>query len=292
MRLKKESLRWGERMFRGFYTAASGMLAQQRRTEMLTNNMANANTPGYKADQSSLRAFPEMLLKRFDKEKVPTEKGLNLPFNKTVGSVNTGVYMQEVMPKFIQGDLQDTGQTTDLALVDIIMPRNQETGVNGSVFFTVQNAAGEIRYTRNGDFTLDGQGFLTTASGNYVLDSNGNQIQLSSDQFTVNENGMLQGAAGETAFLGISYSADPYNLIKEGDGLYRTGDGGALADARGAEGVQFSLQQGKLERSNVDMSRSMTDMLTAYRAFEANQKVLQAYDKSMDKAANEVGRIG
>lgn len=278
-------------MFRGFYTAASGMLAQQRRTEMLTNNMANANTPGFKADQSSLRAFPEMLLKRFDEQKVPTKNGLNLPYNQIVGSLNTGVYMQEVMPKFIQGDLQDTGQTTDMALIDIIMPANQETGYNGSVFFTVQNAAGETRYTRNGDFTLDGQGFLTTASGNYVLDSTGNRIQLSSDQFTVNENGMIQGAAGETALLGISYSANPFELIKEGDGLYRTEGGEALGDARGVAGAQFSLQQGKLERSNVDPSRSMTDMLTAYRTFEANQKVLQAYDKSMDKVANEVGRV-
>lgn len=278
-------------MFRGFYTAASGMLAQQRRTEMLTNNMANANTPGFKADQSSLRAFPEMLLKRFDEQKMPTKNGLNLPYNQIVGSLNTGVYMQEVMPKFIQGDLQDTGQTTDMALIDIIMPANQETGYNGSVFFTVQNAAGETRYTRNGDFTLDGQGFLTTASGNYVLDSTGNRIQLSSDQFTVNENGMIQGAAGETALLGISYSANPFELIKEGDGLYRTEGAEALGDARGVAGAQFSLQQGKLERSNVDPSRSMTDMLTAYRTFEANQKVLQAYDKSMDKVANEVGRV-
>lgn len=268
------------------------MLTQQRRTEMLTNNMANANTPGFKADQSSLRAFPEMLLQRFDDQKIPTEKGLNLPINQTVGSINTGVYMQEVMPKFIQGDLNDTGQSTDFALLDVLMPQNQETGYSGSVFFTVQNGAGETRYTRNGDFTLDGQGYLTTASGNYVLDSTGNRIQLSNEQFTVNENGLLQGAAGETALLGVGYSDNPFQLIKEGDGLFRTEDGAALGDARVAGGVQFSLLQGKLERSNVDMSRTMTDMLTAYRAFEANQKVLQAYDKSMDKAANEIGRIG
>ena len=61
-------------MFKGFYTAASGMIAQQRRTEMLTNNMANANTPGYKADQSSVRSFPEMLLSRLDYKTIPAEK--------------------------------------------------------------------------------------------------------------------------------------------------------------------------------------------------------------------------
>lgn len=279
-------------MFRGFYTVASGMLAQQRRTEMLTNNMANANTPGFKAEQSSMRAFPEMLLQRFDEQKVPTVKGMNLPINQMVGPINTGVYMQEAMPKFIQGDVHDTGQSTDLALLDVLMPQNQETGFAGSVFFTVQNAQGEMRYTRNGDFTLDGDGFLTTSSGHYVLDTAGNPIQLASDQFTVDENGVLQGPAGETAILGVGYSANPFDLVKEGDGLFRTNDGAALGDARGVAGVQFSMLQGKIEKSNVDVSRTMTDMLTAYRAFEANQKVLQAYDKSMDKAANEIGRIG
>lgn len=278
-------------MFKGFYTVASGMLAQQRKTEMLTNNMANANTPGFKAEQSSMRAFPEMLLKSYETKQIPTEKSLSLPSSQVVGSINTGVYMQEAMPNFIQGALQDTGQKTDIALIDTLMPANED-GVLGTVFFTVQNAAGERRYTRNGDFTLDGQGYLTTGSGYYVLDREGNQIQLSSDQFTVDGNGYLQGAAGENAMLGISFSADPYQMVKEGDGLYRTADGAELGDARAAEGVAFNLQQGFLEGSNVDTGRTMTDMLTAYRAFEANQKVLQAYDKSMEKAANEVGRIG
>lgn len=278
-------------MFKGFYTVASGMLAQQRKTEMLTNNMANANTPGFKAEQSSMRAFPEMLLKSYETKQIPTEKSLSLSSGQIVGSINTGVYMQEAMPNFIQGALQDTGQKTDLALIDSLMPTNED-GIQGTVFFTVQNAEGETRYTRNGDFTLDGQGYLTTGSGYYVLDREGDRIQLSSDQFAVDGNGYLQGTAGENANLGIAFSANPYQMVKEGDGLYRTADGAELGDARAAAGVDFNLQQGFLEGSNVDTGRTMTDMLTAYRAFEANQKVLQAYDKSMEKAANEVGRIG
>lgn len=273
-------------MFRGFYTVASGMLSQQRRTEMLANNMANANTPGFKADQSTLRSFPEMLLQRFEQQSIPTENGLNLPFNKTVGTLSTGVYMQEAIPAFIQGDLKETGLNTDVALLDISMPEN------GTVFFTVTAPDGETQYTRNGNFTLDGQGFLTTASGLYVLDNEGERIQLSSDRFTINENGVLTGEAGETARLGIGFAEDPNRLIKQGDGLYRTEDGNALANAYTTDGVQFKLQQKFIERSNVDTGRTMTDMMTAYRAFEANQKVLQAYDRSMEKAANEIGRIG
>lgn len=273
-------------MFRGFYTVASGMLSQQRRTEMLTNNIANASTPGFKEDQSTLRSFPQMLLQRFDQQSIPTEKGLNLPFNKTVGTLSTGVYMQEAIPNFIQGDLKETGLNTDVSLLDVSMPNN------GSVFFTVAAPNGETQYTRNGNFTLDAQGFLTTASGLYVLNNAGNRIQLSSDQFTINENGDLVGEGGETTRLGIGFAQDPNRLVKQGDGLYRTEDGNALANAYDANGVQFKLQQGYVERSNVDVSRTMTDMMTAYRAFEANQKVLQAYDRSMEKAANEIGRIG
>jgi flagellar basal-body rod protein FlgF len=272
-------------MFKGFYTAASGMFAQQRRTEMLTNNMSNANTPGYKADQSALKAFPEMLLQRFDQERIPTEKGLTMPFSKEIGTINTGVYMQEAIPKFIQGDLRDTGRTTDVALLDITMPEN------GTVFFNVRHEDGSVRYTRNGNFTVDGQGFLTTGSGHYVLDQAGQPIQLSSDRFTINEAGVLTGENGENAILGIGYANDPLRMIKEGDGMFRTEDGAPLPTAFGAPGVQFKMQQGFLEQSNVDISRTMTDMMTAYRAFEANQKILQAYDRSMEKAANEIGRL-
>ncbi|MCQ6274641.1 flagellar hook-basal body protein [Bacillus sp. V3B] len=274
-------------MLRGFYTAASGMLTQQRKTEMLSNNMANINTPGFKGDQASLRAFPEMLLQRMD----AGENGLPRTVQKTIGSLNTGVYMQEAIPLFRQGDIKQTDLKTDVALLDINLPADPETGVAGSVFFTVENVDGEPRYTRNGNFTLDGAGYVTTASGMYILDQEGNRIQLTNDQFSINEEGYLTGSAGETARLGIGYSEDSMSMVKEGDGLFRS-EAGALADAYNTNGVQFKLQQGFLEQSNVDASQTMTEMMTAYRAFEANQKVLQAYDTSLQKTVNEVGRIG
>lgn len=265
-------------MFKGFYTAASGMIAQQRRTEILTNNMSNVNTPGYKADQTSVRAFPEMLLKRMDDTSVPVENKLNLPYEPTIGSLNTGVYLQETIPNFRQGDLRETGLSTDVALQ------------GESVFFTVQNAAGETRYTRNGNFTLDLEGYLTTASGFYVQDSNGERIQLTSDRFEVSESGDVTENGQLVAQLGVAYAENPNDLIKEGDGLYRL-DGAALPNAYQTDAAQFSTQQMFLEGSTTDLSRTMTDMLTAYRSFEANQKVLTAYDRSMEKAANEIGRV-
>ncbi|BCB05909.1 flagellar hook-basal body protein [Bacillus sp. KH172YL63] len=278
-------------MFRGFYSVASGMLSQQRKTEMLTNNMSNANTPGYKADQASMRAFPEMLLDRMDQTSLPTEKTLNLPFNNKVGALNTGVYMQETIPSFMQGDLQETGRTLDLALIDLSMPTNEETGTSGSVFLTVEGGDGLKRYTRNGNLTVNGNGFLTTNSGYYVLDENGERIQLDSDSFTVGEKGQITVGENVVATLGIGFSDNPHRLVKQGDGLFVTEGNVPLPNANEEGDVSFATRQGFLERSNVDASRTMTDMLSAYRAFEANQKVLQAYDRSMEKAANEIGRV-
>ena len=276
-------------MLRGFYTAASGMLAQQRRTELLTNNLSNANTTGYKADQSSVRSFPEMLLSNLASASGPSSQ-LNQPSSSRVGSLSTGVYVQEANPSFIQGTLEETGLNTDISLADVRMPVDEETKEAGTVLFTVENENGELRYTRNGSFTLDGQGNLTTPDGLYVLDDNQQRINLGSDQFTVSETGEILENGRQTARLGIGYADRPsLQLSKDGEGLYTTEN--ELASAFGNEEIGFSVKQGSLEASNVDESRSMTEMMAAYRSFESNQKVLQAYDKSLDKAVNEVGKV-
>ncbi|MFD2044452.1 flagellar hook-basal body protein [Ornithinibacillus salinisoli] len=267
-------------MLRGFYTAASGMIAQQRHQEALSNNIANANTPGYKADQATLRAFPEMLMQQMGGKSIPTQNNIKFPTRNPIGSLNTGVYVQEIVPNYMQGDIRDTGVTTDLALVNGTMP--DETG---SIFFTVQNEAGEVRYTRNGNFTVDGQGNLVTNQGYYVLDQAGNPIQTDGMEFAVSQDGNLQ-VGGQNIPLGIAYTDNANDFTKEGNGLFN-GEAGAVP-----AGVTFTVQQGFLEGSNVDAMQSMTEMMEAYRMFETNQRVLKAYDESMDKAVNEIGRIG
>ncbi|WP_285767905.1 flagellar hook-basal body protein [Peribacillus sp. SI8-4] len=278
-------------MLRGFYTAASGMIAQQRRTELLTNNMSNANTTGYKADQTSVRSFSEMLISNMGGKTIPTENKLGIPEISKVGGLSTGVYVQEANPSFTQGTLEETGLNTDLALADESLPANDD-GRRGSVLFTVQDGDGGLRYTRNGSFTLDGQGYLTTPSGLYVLSDKNERIKLESDRFTVTGDGAILEGNVQTARLGIGYSNDPSSqLMKDGEGLYKAVNDEGLPSAYAAAGGGFSAKQGFLEGSNVDQSRTMTEMMSAYRSFESSQKVLQAYDKSLDKAVNEVGRI-
>ncbi|MGP4072297.1 flagellar hook-basal body protein [Piscibacillus sp. B03] len=271
-------------MLRGYNAAGAGMIAQQRYQDTLSNNMSNALTPGYKSDRSTFRAFPEMLIRAYDQQQLPGKNNSKIPNNYRVGAINTGVYMQEDTPYFNQGDLRDTGIATDLALVNGDMPDE-----NGFTFYTVANEDGEARYTRNGNFTVDSEGFLTTTEGHYVLDNENNRIQTGTEQFEVTENGQVISPFDNT-LLGIAYHPNANDLVKEGENLFRN-EGEAVQNARENAEVNFSVYQGQLERSNVDPQQVMTEMMRSYRLFEINQQVVKTYDKSMDMAANQIGRI-
>lgn len=276
-------------MFKGFYTAASGMIAQQRRTELLTNNMANAETPGFKSDQSTIRSFPDMLMSAIDEEKLPTENGLAVRTNDVVGSVTAGLYMQEIFANQQQGQLMQTDLPTDIALISGDLPVNAE-GVQAAVFYRLQADDGEAElYTRNGNFTLDGAGYLTAADGKYVLSTAGEPIQLQSNDFQVTADGTVTENGAQVAQIGIAIAENPEAmLLKQDAGYYATANN---AELPAAQAGTYSMQQMFLERSNVDTAKTMTDLMTAYRAFEANQKVLTAYDASMQKAVTEIGKV-
>jgi flagellar basal-body rod protein FlgF len=273
-------------MLKGLYAATSGMLSQQRKTEMLTNNLGNVNTPGYKAEQATLRAFPEMLMERYKQDGVPNT---NQTTRTPIGSLHTGVYMQETIPKFVQGALRETNRKTDLALVDGNVPG--VNGQNGSLFFAVMNPDGEQRYTRNGNFTIDSQGYMTTNNGMYVLDEANNRIQLTSAEPTIREDGTIMDGDRPVGRVKVVYANNPYDLRKDEQGMFRTEGGQPLPTANGAANVTYGVRQGYIEASNVDMGQTMTDMMVAYRSFEANQRIIQAYDRSLEKAVNELGRI-
>lgn len=273
-------------MLRGFYTAASGMMANQRMQETLSNNMSNAYTPGYKADQGTMRAFPELLIEQMGAKEIPTSRGLNLPINKEVGSLNTGVYVQETIPSFSQGDVTETGIATDMALIQGNVPDEE-----GFVFFNVRNSEGEMSHTRNGNFTVDNEGFLTTNHGNYVLDDGGDPINTGGVEFDVSDDGVLN-IGGREVPLGLSYTPNAQDMVKQGNDLYQPGEEAApLVNARADADISFDVRQNVLEGSNVDPARTMTEMMNTYRSFEMNQRVLKAYDQSMQKAVTEIGRL-
>ena len=266
-------------MFRGLYTATSGMMSQNRHQQVLTNNLSNANTPGFKKDDSAIRSFPEQLI-----------KAMNTNQPAPIGTLSTGVYLQEAIPSFLQGPLQETGHSTDFALVDDNLPETPD-GQRGNLLFAVENEDGDMRYTRNGQFTVDAQGFLATSFGQRVLGENLQPVQVGDSGFTVQENGQITRQDGTDAGnLWIGATTDPAQLIKEGHHLLNWAGPEADVPALAADGGNY-VKQGFIEQSNVDLTRTMTDMMMAYRGFESNQKVIQAYDRSMEKAVNEIGRV-
>lgn len=287
-------------MLRGIYTAASGMIAQQRRHDTVTNNISNINTPGYKQTNAVARSFPEMLL---------AMTGVENADRNPIGRWTSGVLAEESLSIHLQGDLMQTNQSSDFALVSNIEVEGlafdasgKTIGADGNVifqpqaFFTVQDASGETRYTRGGKFTVTGDGFLMTSDGSNVLGTNGAPIQLPAgvgldsliltpDQRFVDSEGAEIGAQ-----LLITRIDNPNLLVREGNGNFRFVNNEGAAQPIAA-GERIEVRQGYVERSNVDSAQAAVDLMAALRAYEANQKVIQFYDQSLQKAANEVGRV-
>ncbi|WP_256759169.1 flagellar hook-basal body protein [Cohnella sp. WQ 127256] len=288
-------------MLRGLYTAASGMLAQQRRHDTITNNITNLNTPGFKGSSAVTRTFPETL--------ISVMGGANPPAG-SVGKLSLGVFAEENLLQMQQGDLQQTYRSQDLALVSDLLiagstfdQSGKSVDQNGAVtykpqaYFSVLSAQGEEQYTRDGSFKTDPNGTLLTADGNEVVGANGNPIVVTVpwERVTVSGDGRLLDATSGQPLQGapqlrIVRVDNPNMLLRQGDGRFRyAGDPAGINQI--AAGDRVEVRQGYLERSNVDAAQSSIDLMAALRAYEANQKVIQAYDRSLEKAVNEVGRV-
>lgn len=292
-------------MLRGMYTAASGMIMQQRKHDAITHNINNVLTPGFKQVESVSRSFPEVLLSKIENEQ-------NQLKSMPIGRLNTGVFVEENIPLFLQGDIQETNRPFDFALISNIEVEGMAFDASGKnvspdgdvtfrpqAFFTVLNANGEERYTRNGSFTVNALGELVTSDGYRVLGSDGETVALRdpetgmpTDRVHLNNRGVFISEFGQPlASLQITRVDRPYQLISEGQGLYRNdADNQALA-APSTMNDQIEVRQGYIERSNVDPARAMVDLNVALRSYEANQVIIQYYDRSLDKAVNEVGRV-
>lgn len=281
-------------MLRGIDTAVSGMLALQRRQEALTNNLANIETPGYKKVDTTLRAFPEVFLERINDSK--TSPTGNAPGYSWIGSMQQGVYAQENISSFLQGDLVTTNNPFDAAIDDRALPL--EDGQKPSVFFAVSNAAGEIRYTRNGRFSVDETGQLVTSEGFKVLNNQGVPVQadpaLASSKVSISTKGELILNPDDPASrkvvdtIGLVLIQNPNDLIKEGNGIFRLDGQKPAPLTELPAGVQ--LHHKMIEKSTVDPTMTMTNMMENVRLYEANQKVLQAYDRSLE-LLNSIGKV-
>lgn len=254
-------------MVRGFYTAGTGMIAQRKSMDVIMNNSVNVETAGYKNDAVISRSFKDRLIDRINDPSI-------INMTSEVGPMNGGVHVDELITTFEQGNIDGTGQTHDMALA-------------GDGFFCIQTAQGE-RYTRAGNFNVDTQGYLCNADGQRVLGTDNNPLQVGFGDFTVAHNGQVTRADGQYAGqMKIVQFEDNTQLRKQGDNLfYNFGN-----TAMNAADATTTVRQGYLEMSNAEMADVMVDMMTVYRVYESNQKMVQMTDESIGIAVNQIGKV-
>lgn len=252
-------------MIRCFYTAGTGMLVQRDRMDVLANNLTNVDTTGYKSDSLISSTFRDMLIERLH------DPGI-VSVSTIVGPLGTGTHIVEVFTSFQQGNIENTGRMCDFALT-------------GDGFFVVSTPEGD-RYTRDGSFFVNSEGYLVTSDGWYVQGQRG-RIQVGGDDFAVDDKGNIYVADAIKDRLRIVRFEDPTGLRKDGNNLYLRAEG-----PQPTEAADTIVIQGALEGSNADTAEELTKLLSVRNAYTINQRVLGMVDKSLEKAVNEVGRVG
>jgi len=240
-------------MLKGIYDAASGLLPQITRLDTVANNLANANTAGFKRElvfaQEFTQAQQRALGKQADWEKVK---------------------ISGVVTDFAQGPLERTGNPLDMA-------------IEGDAFFVVRTPNGEM-YTRDGNFTLSAEGVLISGSGYPVLSETG-EITVNGVEFIADEKGRLTVDGKPVGTLELVTFPQPYPLQREANGLYAQ-----PADAPAPTRAEnFTLVQGAVEGANVNLISEMVEMIESYRHFETGQRIVQIQDESLGKAINQLG---
>ncbi len=254
-------------MIRGIYTAASGMVSNFRRQSIVTNNLANVSTTGYKQDVTASSDFSNMLMIKEAAAARPSSK----PW-ESIGTLGAGTELGEIQLDQSQGDLAETGNALDLAL-------------NGPGYFAIQTPAGTY-YTRDGSFYRDPTGLLARADGGLLLGENG-PIQVGEGNIVVDGDGTVS-VDGQVAGRIRTVEFGPQDrLLKIGSNYVAPEN--ANVQPQAAQGTAIS--QGFLERSNVDVTRAMVEMMSAMRSYEASQRMVQLQDQTLDRAVNDVGKV-
>ncbi|SFR73231.1 flagellar basal-body rod protein FlgF [Anaeromicropila populeti] len=257
-------------MVRGLYTAYSGMKNEQKRLDIISNNLANAATVGYKQENVSNQAFDELLT-------IKIRDGSEAYANKTVGSMSLGVKVGEVYTDYGQGSLRNTGNTFDLA-------------IEGDGFFQVsvadENGDESILYTRDGTFKVSQDGYVVDSEGNHLMTAGGYlQVPVDSGKIVIDSDGTVYADEEYIDKIQLADFEDYDYLEKYGTNLYRAVDGATPKENTG------SILQGYTEQSNVNVVSEMVEMINITRAYEANYKVVQSVDSTLQKVVNEMGKV-
>ena len=245
------------------YQATSGALIQQYRMEILSNNLANVNTVGFKEDRAHFKLLDADPIYPSD----PTAEARSGIEPVLLGNPSLDSYVN-----FSQGAMQHTGNPLDMA-------------IQGDGFFNIQTPQG-VQYTRKGNFLISDEGRLVTAEGFPLLGKSG-PIQIDEGAITIDKDGGIQVDGSQVDEIRISRFSNLRQLQKVGESRFRALDGNASA----VSSESFELRQGYVERGNVDPIRGMVEMIEALRVFEAYQKILETLDEVNAQTVSEVGTV-
>jgi flagellar basal-body rod protein FlgG len=253
-------------MVRALYTSWTGLRNEEKRMDVVTNNMANADTTGFKKVDATAQSFDRKLAVKINDQ----TEGANVI--RGVGGVTLGVKIGETYYDMSQGNFKETDSQYNFA-------------IGGSGFFTIsmtdKSGTEHIRYTRDGDFTVTKDGYLVTKDGDYVLGEGNNRIQIpGADTATISVN-TLGDIYEDNTYVGKLKLVDFENydyLSSYGENMYDAVDGATMID------TDATITQGYLEMSNVNMVTEMVDMIAITRSYETNQKMMQTIDSTLEKA--------
>lgn len=248
-------------MFKGFYNLTSGMLSQGRRLDVISNNMVNVATSGYKADTYTDSTFQEYIVSRIgNKIKNPEE----------IGGASYILAPSQLYTDFSGGAMEQTDLTLDF-------------GLEGDGFFAVETADG-VAYTRAGSFALDDEGYLVLPGAGRVLDISEQPIYLGTDMIHVDSAGVIYTNDGAyMGQLGVFSFEDNGELERNPQGLFVNG-----GDPQASTAV---VHWKMIERANVDLVKEMTSMITAQRAYQSAAEISKMYDELMTKASTNLGNV-
>ncbi|MBR0690510.1 flagellar basal-body rod protein FlgG [Bradyrhizobium manausense] len=250
------------------HTAATGMAAQELNVQVISNNIANLRTTGFKKQTAAFQDLIYEHIRRVGAQ--ASDQGTILPVGVDIGG---GVKTVGTPRSMTQGTLSQTGNDLDLA-------------ISGEGFFKILMPDGTYQYTRDGTFQMDNQGRVVTAQGNPVQPTI--TIPNNASGITVNEQGQvtvtLPGSSSNTVLgqIGVTRFINKAGLQPVGSNQFtETTSSGAPQDGTANSEGYGKITQGSLEQANVDVVSEMSDLIAAQRAYEMNAKVISAADQMM-----------
>lgn len=243
-------------MFRGFYNVAQSMLLHQRELDTISNNVSNTNTAGYRKDRVVANTFmEEMILVRGRR----TTSG-----------------------KFIQSYAESTKANLEQSNFDYTENRF-DMGIWGNQYFNIRTQNDAVYQTRNGQFELDGEGYLTLNKAGRVQGENGD-IFLGNDDFIVEPDGLIRNENGIVDRLLLTYIPPDADVAKIGNNLFNYTGGEQMP-----ENERFDIIQGAFEKSNVDGNEEIIQAMEIQRLYEASSKILMHFDTLNGKSIQIAG---